>query len=199
MKELKQLREKLIKKYGNDINDLCVRRMWNTATLRWLIKYKYIELFSSYLLTNKKEFVLMNNLNEAIRIEYSGEFKITLYLGEENIADITSLVMNKNKYGSAIFKRFFKYYDDLVLNHLFNISEIRNMMNNDWIETCIKKGYNRIYTNFLGERLKIIDGKAYLETKDMSGKIIIINNPDEALISKFNKYLYISDRYKTTN
>jgi len=199
MKELKQLRNKLMKKYGSDLEDTCTRRMWNTTTLRWLIKYKYIELFSSYVLTNKKEFVLMNNLNEIIRIEHNGEFKITLCLGEENIADITSLVMNKNKYGSAIFKRFFKYYDDLLLDHLFTISEIRNIMNDDWVETCIEKGYNRIYTNFLNERLKIIDGKAYLETKDMSGKTIIINNPDETQLSKFNKYLYINDRYTTTN
>ena len=124
--------------------------------------------------------LLINTKGDELNLVYNkGILCVGLSIGGDNYIDITELILAKNKYGSAIIKRFFKnYYMDVYIN----IVNYRKNKASIYLTDLMKEKEKIDIRNMMGETLRIDNGKFVLETKDNSNSTVIETlNKEEAI------------------
>lgn len=169
--KFESIKEDLNIKYGNNL------RMFNTNILMYIIKTNL-----SKILFSKKEFVIINNKADTLNIHHEDNIVIKLSINGGSYIDITKLVTSKNKYGSAIIKRFFKSYYrniyDFIINHRYMLAE-------SYYNNLISSEDDVIITNAYNDKLKYHNGSFTLESKDNAHSVIVQRLEDKDTIIKF--------------
>jgi len=169
--KLEIVKENLSIEYGSNL------RMFNTNILMYIIKTNL-----SRTLLSKKEFVITNTKGDKLSLHHKDSNNvIKLSISNNDYIDITSLVMSKNKYGSAIIKRFFKNY---YMNIYDTVIEYRALLAKLYYNDLKNHKGKLVITNAYNDKLKYHNGSFMLETKD-SGNTTVIQKMEEDDIIKF--------------
>jgi len=169
--KLESIKENLRIAYDNNL------RMFNTNILMYIIKTNL-----SSMVFSGKEFIITNSKGDKLSLYYKDNTDvIKLSIDNGEYIDITNLVMSKNKYGSAIIKRFFKnYYNDIY----DTIIESRMLLAKLYYNDLKNHKGKVVITNIYEDKLKYHNGSFMLETKDR-GNITVIQKMEEDDIIKF--------------
>ena len=185
--KFESIKENLDLEYGDNL------RMFNTNILIYIIKTNLSKILFSKTTHSKKGFVITNTKGDKLSLYHNGDsiiIKLSIHGGE--YIDITNIVMSKNKYGSAIIKRFFKNY---YMNIYDAITEYRTLLAKLYYNDLKNHEGKIIITNAYDDKLKCHDGSFMLETKD-SGNATIIQKMEEDDIIKFLIYSNVINHIK---